>query len=87
MTPGSLPGCVGALLQEFFVSRSMILANTRRTPSLRNGDALQLLVIAISGAVGTLARYGLQGLVQLRVGSTLPYGTLLVNLTGCFFRA
>lgn len=46
---------------------------------------MQLLVIAISGAVGTLARYGLQGLVQLRVGSTLPYGTLLVNLTGCFF--
>lgn len=85
MTPGSLPRCVGALLQEFFVSPSMILANTGRTPSLRNGDALQLLLIAIFGAVGTLARYGLQGLVQLRVGSTFPYGTLLVNLTGCFF--
>ena len=46
---------------------------------------MQLLLIAIFGAVGTLARYGLQGLVQLRVGSTFPYGTLLVNLTGCFF--
>lgn len=46
---------------------------------------LQLLRIAIFGAVGTLARYGLQGLVQLRVSSTFPYGTLLVNLTGCFF--
>jgi len=46
---------------------------------------LQLLLIAIFGAVGTIARYGLQGLVQLRVGSTFPYGTLLVNLTGCFF--
>jgi CrcB protein len=46
---------------------------------------LQLLLIAIFGAVGTLARYGLQGLVQLRAGSAFPYGTLLANLTGCFF--
>jgi CrcB protein len=46
---------------------------------------LQLLLIAVFGAVGTLARYGLQGLVQLRAGSAFPYGTLLVNLTGCFF--
>jgi CrcB protein len=41
-------------------------------------------MIAILGAVGTLARYGLQGIVQIRAGSTFPYGTLLVNLTGCF---
>jgi fluoride exporter len=46
---------------------------------------LQLLLIAVFGAVGTLARYGLQGLVQLRASSAFPYGTLLVNLTGCFF--
>jgi len=46
---------------------------------------LRILLIAIFGAVGTLARYGLQGLVQVRTGGTFPYGTLLVNLTGCFF--
>jgi CrcB protein len=46
---------------------------------------LRLLLIAIFGAVGTLARYGLQGLVQIRMGGTFPYGTLLINLTGCFF--
>ena len=46
---------------------------------------MQLLLIAVFGAVGTLARYGLQGLVQLRVDSAFPYGTLLINLTGCFF--
>jgi len=45
---------------------------------------LRLLLIAVFGAVGTLARYGLQGLVQIRMGSTFPFGTLLVNLTGCF---
>jgi CrcB protein len=46
---------------------------------------LRLILIALFGAVGTLARYGLQGLVQMRTGGTFPYGTLLVNLTGCFF--
>jgi fluoride exporter len=48
------------------------------------GEELRLTLIAIFGAVGTLARYGLQGLVQIRIGSTFPYGTLLINLTGCF---
>ena len=42
-------------------------------------------MIAVFGAVGTLARYGLQGVVQLRVPGVFPYGTLLVNLSGCFF--
>ena len=45
---------------------------------------MRILLIALFGAVGTLARYGLQGLVQIRMGSTFPYGTLLINLTGCF---
>ncbi|MGB2629590.1 MAG: fluoride efflux transporter CrcB [Candidatus Acidiferrum sp.] len=46
---------------------------------------MKLLLIAVFGAIGTLARYGLQGLIQTRVGSTFPYGTLVINLTGCFF--
>lgn len=46
---------------------------------------MRLLLIALFGAVGTLARYALQGLVQIRVGSTFPWGTLFINLTGCFF--
>jgi fluoride exporter len=47
--------------------------------------SLKILLIALFGAVGTLSRYGLQGLVQTRTGSTFPYGTLLINLTGCLF--
>jgi CrcB protein len=45
---------------------------------------LRIFLIALFGAMGTLARYGLQGVVQIKTGSTFPYGTLLVNLTGCF---
>jgi CrcB protein len=48
------------------------------------GAILRILLIAIFGAVGTLARYGLQGVVQIRAGGAFPYGTLLINLTGCF---
>jgi fluoride exporter len=46
---------------------------------------LRIFLIGLFGAIGTLARYGLQGLVHARVGTTFPLGTLLVNLTGCFF--
>ncbi len=46
---------------------------------------MRILLIALFGAIGTLTRYGLQGLVQIRIGSTFPYGTLVVNLSGCFF--
>lgn len=49
------------------------------------GDELKIFLIALFGAIGTLARYGLQGVVQIRMGGTFPYGTLLINLTGCFF--
>jgi len=50
----------------------------------RIGARLKIMLIALFGAAGTLARYGLQGVVQVRTGGTFPYGTLLVNLTGCF---
>ncbi len=46
---------------------------------------MKLLLIAVFGAIGTLARYGLQHLVQTKMGSAFPYGTLLINLSGCFF--
>jgi len=44
---------------------------------------VKIFLIALFGAIGTLARYGLQGVVQIRMGGTYPYGTLLINLTGC----
>ena len=50
----------------------------------RRGEGLKIFLIALFGAIGTLARYGLQGLVQIRMGGAFPYGTLLVNLSGCF---
>jgi fluoride exporter len=44
---------------------------------------VRFILLIVFGALGTLARYGLQGLVQERTGSGFPYGTLIVNLIGC----
>ena len=45
---------------------------------------LKLLGLALAGAVGTVFRYGLSGLVQRATSLTFPWGTLSVNAIGCF---
>ena len=43
------------------------------------------MVIGSGGFLGALARYGLSGLVHRQMPlTTFPYGTLVVNLLGCF---
>lgn len=45
---------------------------------------IKLLLIGFAGFVGTLSRYWLSGVVARRYGETFPFGTLAVNLVGCF---
>jgi CrcB protein len=44
---------------------------------------MTLFGIALAGAAGALARYGLAGLVHRFLGTGFPWGTLSVNLIGC----
>lgn len=44
----------------------------------------RLLWICLAGAVGTGARYLVAVWAAERFGSHFPYGTLIVNLVGCF---
>src|ERR1700687_5392745 len=44
----------------------------------------KVLLIGLAGFIGTLARYGLSGMVARRFGETFPAGTLVVNIVGCF---
>ena len=44
----------------------------------------KVLYLIVGGAAGTLARYYLVGTVYHKLGANFPFGTLLVNLTGCF---
>ncbi len=43
---------------------------------------MRIILLVIFGAAGTLARYGLDGLIQYRSGASFPAGTLAVNLLG-----
>ena len=44
----------------------------------------RIILIAMAGAAGTLCRYGLTGLVHRFSGAGFPWGTSVVNITGCF---
>lgn len=44
----------------------------------------KMLGLAIAGALGALARYGLAGWIQRWHDSSFPWGTLAVNVLGCF---
>ncbi|MDR0353412.1 MAG: fluoride efflux transporter CrcB [Opitutaceae bacterium] len=42
------------------------------------------LCIGLGGALGSMARFALAGAVDRWTGAAFPWGTLLVNATGCF---
>ncbi len=44
----------------------------------------KLFWLALAGALGTLARYGVAGTAQRVFGGEFPWGTLAANLAGCF---
>ncbi|MDB6066815.1 MAG: CrcB protein [Pedosphaera sp.] len=42
------------------------------------------LLVALGGALGSVARFWFSGFIGSKVGETFPWGTLLVNITGSF---
>ena len=44
----------------------------------------KIFLIGVAGLLGTLARYWLSGWADKWWGGTFPFGTLIVNLIGCF---
>ena len=43
-----------------------------------------IIGLAVAGALGALARYGLEGWVSRRTATSFPWGTFIVNVTGAF---
>ncbi|HSZ15965.1 MAG TPA: fluoride efflux transporter CrcB [Terracidiphilus sp.] len=41
------------------------------------------LLIAVGGALGSIARYWIGSTVAGRMGTRFPYGTFVINLTAC----
>ena len=44
----------------------------------------KLAWLALAGALGTLTRYAISGWTQRLAGESFPWGTLAVNMAGCF---
>ncbi len=44
---------------------------------------MTLAYVALGGALGAVARYGISGWVYDRMGETFPWGTVAVNVLGC----
>jgi fluoride exporter len=48
---------------------------------------VRTLLIAFAGALGTVTRYGIGLWAGRTLGAGFPYGTLVVNVVGCFLIA
>ena len=44
----------------------------------------KLSALAVGGAVGSILRYALSGAAYRMLGTSFPWGTLVVNALGCF---
>ena len=47
----------------------------------------RVLLIGFAGALGTLVRYGVGVWAGKTLGAGFPYGTMIVNVSGCFLIA
>ncbi|MFM2081918.1 MAG: hypothetical protein RL380_609 [Verrucomicrobiota bacterium] len=45
---------------------------------------MNYFIIALGGALGSVGRFWLNGLVTARAGEGFPFGTLLINVIGSF---
>ncbi|HVP60265.1 MAG TPA: fluoride efflux transporter CrcB [Myxococcaceae bacterium] len=48
---------------------------------------MRVALVALGGAIGSVARYGVGALAAQFLGPSFPWGTLLVNLSGSFLIA
>jgi CrcB protein len=45
---------------------------------------LNYILVAVGSAMGGVLRFWLSGVIANRLGQSFPWGTLVVNVTGCF---
>ncbi len=56
----------------------------RRRFFTADGWTMKILLVMLGGSLGALSRYGVSLLAVQLFGARFPWGTLIVNLTGCF---
>lgn len=64
----------------------MLLFSALKAPACQGvSEMSKLAFIAIGGATGALLRYYVSGLTYRYLDGLFPWGTLVVNMTGCLF--
>src|SRR5689334_6955536 len=56
----------------------------RRTTNMKLSA---LMLVGIGGFLGAIARFVVGNVVSARWGTSWPYGTFIINITGCFIIA
>jgi CrcB protein len=54
-----------------------------RKPAQRSNTLQKYLLIAVGGALGSIARYWIGSAVASRLGTKFPFGTFVINITAC----
>ena len=47
-------------------------------------ELAKILLVGLGGFIGAIARYAVDGWVHARWGTSFPYGTFVINVTGSF---
>jgi CrcB protein len=48
------------------------------------GETMKYLWVGLGGALGSIARYAVGLWIYERMGTRFPYGTFIINISGCF---
>ena len=73
-------------LKLFQRTRAIELLNFNWLRKLIRNDGwtMKILLVMAGGSIGALSRYGVSLLAAQLFGTKFPWGTLIVNLSGCF---
>ena len=66
------------------LNASYIVAAIAAVNFLGSKKVRDILLVAVGGSAGALARYGIGVVAARLLGKGFPWGTLLVNVAGCF---
>ncbi len=79
----SWPKCSSKLCQR---ARELRLLTFQWLRQLIENDGwiMKILLVMAGGSIGALSRYGVSLLAAQLFGARFPWGTLIVNLSGCF---
>src|SRR5579883_34432 len=53
-------------------------------PACRRGASMRVVWVGVGGFFGAVSRYWVDGWVSRLTGGGFPWGTFVVNMTGCF---